>query len=99
MRKILNHPNLVGENGNYEDSGKFIALNELFEQLGFREEESAIQNKVHIFHIEGYCFFSVNFNNRLALKTLPEITLSKVKVLQAHICNKGEWKVLSSSNI
>ena len=37
MRKILNHPNLIGKNGSYDDSGKFIALNELFEQLGFRE--------------------------------------------------------------
>ena len=46
MRKILNHPNLIGKNGGYEDSGKFIALNDLFEQLGFREEESTVQNKV-----------------------------------------------------
>lgn len=27
IRKILNHPNLVGENGESEDSGKFIAMN------------------------------------------------------------------------
>lgn len=37
MRKILNHPNLIGKDGAYDTSGKFIALNELFEQLGFRE--------------------------------------------------------------
>ena len=49
MRKILNHPNLIGANGSYEDSGKFVALNELFEQLGFREEESVVQNKVLMF--------------------------------------------------
>jgi TATA-binding protein-associated factor len=36
MRKILNHPNLIGKHCSYEASGKFIALNELFEQLGFK---------------------------------------------------------------
>lgn len=48
MRKILNHPNLVGSKGSWEDSGKFNALNELFDQLGFRDEISSTQNKVNI---------------------------------------------------
>lgn len=50
MIKIVNHPILTSEmkKGNcvWEHSGKFIALGELFEQFGFTEEDSLLQNKV-----------------------------------------------------
>ena len=52
MRKVLTHPHLVGKQEDYQASGKFIALIELFEQLGFREEELIIQNKVIISFIQ-----------------------------------------------
>jgi hypothetical protein len=48
MIKIVNHPSLLGVDCTWNDSGKFIALGELFEQLGFTEEDSLLQNKVHL---------------------------------------------------
>ncbi len=35
MRKILNHPNLLEADHGYEASGKFLALRQLLEDLGF----------------------------------------------------------------
>ena len=51
MIKIVNHPFLAGltHECRWEDSGKFVALGELFEQLGFTDEDSLQQNKVIIF--------------------------------------------------
>ena len=48
MRKILNHPIEVAQNDKYkwDDSGKYVALQELFEQLGFGEDDALVQNKV-----------------------------------------------------
>lgn len=35
MRKIVNHPNLVGKDFGYEASGKFLALKDLFDDMDF----------------------------------------------------------------
>jgi hypothetical protein len=37
MRKIVNHPNMIGHKGTYEDSGKFVALCQLLEDLGLND--------------------------------------------------------------
>jgi hypothetical protein len=53
MRKILNHPIEISQNDKYkwDDSGKYVALQELFEQLGFNEDDSLVQNKVSFYQI------------------------------------------------
>lgn len=50
MVKIVNHPYLADLESqcNFEDSGKFIALGELFEQFGFTEEDTLQHNKVFV---------------------------------------------------
>jgi hypothetical protein len=67
MRKILNHPIEVSLNDKYkwDDSGKYLALQELFEQLGFNEEDSLVQNKVIFQSILGHHFFQIHNDNRL----------------------------------
>jgi hypothetical protein len=64
MIKIVNHPGLLGVECTWNDSGKFLALGELFEQLGFTEEDSLLQNKVN------YYLFRLSF---LLKKNLPLI--------------------------
>lgn len=48
MIKIVNHPFLADLEPKcvWEDSGKFVALGELFEQFGFTEDDSIQHNKV-----------------------------------------------------
>lgn len=46
MRKILNHPNLVEGKHGYEASGKFLALKQLLDDLGFADGEKSITAKV-----------------------------------------------------
>lgn len=48
MRKIVNHPNLVGKKLGYDASGKFLALKDLFDDMGF-ESPSSVTNKIIIF--------------------------------------------------
>ena len=45
MRKIVNHPNLLGQQLKYDASGKFLALKDLFDDMGFTEPQ-AMTNKV-----------------------------------------------------
>ena len=49
MRKILNHPievDPLSAKYKWDDSGKYLALQELFDQLGFAEDDALVQNKV-----------------------------------------------------
>ena len=50
MIKIANHPYLaeLEEKLEWDDSGKFVALGELFETLGFSGENVNSQNKVFL---------------------------------------------------
>ena len=51
MIKIANHPYLaeLETTLDWDDSGKFVALGELFETLGFSGENVNNQNKVFLF--------------------------------------------------
>lgn len=50
MINIVNHPYLgsLVSQINWEDSGKFVALGELIDTLGFEGEKSIAQNKVSL---------------------------------------------------
>jgi hypothetical protein len=50
MINIVNHPYLASlvSQTNWEDSGKFVALGELIDTLGFEGEKSITQNKVFL---------------------------------------------------
>jgi hypothetical protein len=50
MIHIVNHPYLADLESQvrWEDSGKFIALGEIFENIGLTETDSVGQNKVNL---------------------------------------------------
>lgn len=50
MINIVNHPYLASlvSQINWEDSGKFVALGELIDTLGFEGDKSGVQNKVKL---------------------------------------------------
>ena len=93
MRKILNHPNLVEGRHGFEASGKFLALKQLLDDLGFVDGEKSLTAKIIVFS---------RFNNTLDLiedllikKAFPQISYLK---LTGAISNNKRFAVAQKFN-
>jgi SNF2 family DNA or RNA helicase len=64
MRKILNHPNLVEGRHGFEASGKFLALKQLLDDLGFVDGEKSLTAKVQVELISDHCVFEIQQYSR-----------------------------------
>lgn len=102
MRKILNHPIEVGlsERYKWDDSGKYLALQELFEQLGFGEDDPLVQNKVNFDSLcVGYYLLEVHHNHRLHRGPVPQEQLPQSQVSETHRQHQNRTKIPDRTDI